>query len=157
MPEPFKLEVLGRALDPINSGILQALREVGTTFDGFLHTLSTRYSETAQLLERRRWELLAFPNPEAIRREDLRVFQAKLARGRNRVEDSTPEEEYKILMANLPEDWRLRVVQEEDERGEGICWLRVGEVNGFTKEEVVELMARKVGECPMQVEEKCGS
>ena len=119
LPEAVKLEVLRRSLDEVNASILQAVRERGTTFDQFMHTLDARYRELAQMFERQKWEYLECPDPSVCARDDFRLFRAKFVQGRNRVAIETLDQGYRLLMGKLPKEWRIKVMEEERERNEG--------------------------------------
>ena len=116
LPDAFKLEMLNKALDETNRTILQTHRERGGTFEGFMMELDRRYLSDVQEHHRRKWKALTIANPSRLSRDDFRGFRAKFERCKSRVLDATPEEEYALLMAKLPEDLRLKAVEEEEWR-----------------------------------------
>jgi hypothetical protein len=156
LTDAVKLEVLNRALDGTNRSIPRAHREKGGGFEEFMQTLDSRYLSDVQEYHRRRWNSLTFPHPTHISQEDLREFRAQFERCRNRVLDSTAEEEYTLLMTKLPGIWREKVVAEEEKRNKGRFWLRVGRIADYTREEVEEFLTAKAGERPRQLKEREG-
>ena len=36
---------------------------------------------------------------------------------RERVEDRTPQEEYKLIMSKIPDQWQKRILEEQEKRG----------------------------------------
>jgi hypothetical protein len=116
LPEVVKLEVLGRSLDKNNSSILRALGEGDITYERFMHILDSRCFEVAQIFERQKWESLVCPDPSFCSRDTFRLFRAKFVQCRNRVAVATIEQEYRLLMGKLPKEWRIKVLEEEQER-----------------------------------------
>ena len=99
---------------------------------------------------------MPFANPSRLSREDFREFKSKFERCRSRVQDATPEEEYSLLMAKLPEDWRLRAVGEEERRNRQRFGLRIGRLTGLGPEETESFLAERAGEPPLEVRERDG-
>jgi hypothetical protein len=121
----MKLEILNRALDPTNRNILQAHRENGGSYEHFMQSLDGRYMGDVQLYHRRSWDILSFPHPARITREDLRNFRAQFEKCKNRVLDATAEDVYGQLMSKLPISWHEEIVAEEDKRNGGGPWVRI--------------------------------
>jgi hypothetical protein len=51
----------------------------------------------------------------------LREFQLS----GDRVEEKTPQEEYKLLMSSLPKEWQKKVLEEEAKRGKHLFLVRM--------------------------------
>jgi hypothetical protein len=156
LPDAFKLEMLNKALDETNRTILQTHRERGGTFEGFMMELDRRYLSDVQEHHRRKWKALTIANPSRLSRDDFREFRAKFERYRSRVLDATPEEEYALLMAKLPEDLRLKAVEEEEWRNRQRFGLRIGRISGWGLDEMEDFLTQRAREAPLEIREKDG-
>ena len=148
------MEILNKALDGINKTVLQTHRERGGTYEGFMRELDRRYLSDVQEHHRRKWEALELANPSKPSWEDFREFRARFERCRSRVLDATPEEEYALLMANLPEDLRLKAVEEEEWRNRQRFGLRIGRISGWGLDEMEDFLTQRAREAPLEVRER---
>ena len=60
------------------------------------------------------------------------AFQREFQLRRDRVEERNPQEEYKLMMRNLSQDWQRRILEEESKRGKRKFLVRM---TGFDEKE----------------------
>ena len=148
------MDILTKALDEVNKTVLQTHRERGGTFEGFMLELDRRYMSDVQEHHRRKWRALTIANPSSLSRDDFREFRATFERCRSRLLDATPEEEYALLMAKLPDDWRLKAAGEEERRNDKRFGLRIGRVADLNLDDMDAFLTERAGEPPLDIGEK---
>ena len=117
-PDFLMLQHLAQALEQDDRLLLEHQLEncPSLTFKEFWDHLVSLYDRDTQAQLRMAWEAVLLPGGELTLEKWLnfwREFQLK----RDRVDDKTPQEEYKLLMRTLPETWQTKVVEEESRRG----------------------------------------
>ena len=118
IPDSILLEYFGGCLDESDQLFLENMTEKNPDlpFQEFWDSLAILYDRDTQAQLRLAWEGVRPPTGE-LNLEKWNIFQREWQLKRDRVEERTPQEEYKLLMRTLPTDWQRQVVHEEDKRG----------------------------------------
>ena len=69
------------------------------------------------------WQQVRLENSEKLTLRDWKHFANEFEIRRNRVESWTEEQEYDHLMKQLPQEWRLKIVSEENRRKRTQFWV----------------------------------
>ena len=112
-------EGLKLCLDEADKVLMQKMREQnkGLKFQDFFMLLRRRYESDSSLQNRRAWETLKLTSVgDTMTLLNWSVFVEKFQLFRNRVEDRSEGEEYRLLMEKLPEKWKRVVLNEESKR-----------------------------------------
>ena len=128
-PDNLLLEDLRQSLDVADQSLLERRREQNgrLTFQEFYEELQGLYDRDSAAQQRLAWESCKLPQGE-LNLDRWLEFQREFQLKRDRVEDKTPQEEYRNLMRNLPVHWQRLVVQEEAKRKKGKYLVRVTNV-----------------------------
>ena len=123
IPDMLLLQYLKQCLDASDQLLLENLleRNPRLPFQEFWDHLSTLYDCDTQAQQKLAWERVRLPKGELTLDKWL-SFLREFHLRRDRVEERTPQEEYKLLLRNLPEVWQRRVIEEEGRRAR-TTWL----------------------------------
>ena len=130
LPDMVQLQYLKPALDHSDQLLLENLleRNPRLTFAEFWETLSTLYDRDSQVQLRMAWETVRIAKGDLTLEkwlEFLREFQLK----RDRVEERTEQEEYKLLMRALPQFWQKKILLEEAKANKRTWKVRISGVS----------------------------
>ena len=126
MPDFLLLQYIKPSLDTSDQLMLENMMETNPrmTFQEFWGTLSELYDRDSQAQLRLQWESVKI-KPGDLNLDKwlqfLREFQLK----RDRVEDRSNQEEYKLLMKNLPREWQKKILVEEEKLGKNKFLVRI--------------------------------
>ena len=103
IPDILLLEILRTCLDETDQKFLQLKQDQNPalSFSAFWQMLQNMYDKESQAQNRLAWEAVRLP-PGDLTLERWLAFLMDFQIKRDRVEDHTPQEEYQLLLRNLP-------------------------------------------------------
>ena len=118
IPDMLLLQYFSQTLDSTDQLLLENMSEKNPniTFGEVWDYLSSLYDRDTQAQLRMAWENVRLQEG-ALTLEKWLNFQREFQLKRDRVEERTPQEEYKLLMRSLPKEWQKKVLEEEAKRG----------------------------------------
>lgn len=126
IPDMLLLQYLKHALDQADKLFLENSLELNPrlTFNEFWSMLQHEYDKDSQAQLRLAWESVRLPTGP-LTLEKWSVFYREYQLRRDRVEERTPQEEYKLLMRSLPLEWQKKVLREEAKLAENKFLVRL--------------------------------
>ena len=123
IPDMLLLQYFSQTLDSTDQLLLENMSEKNPniTFGEVWDYLSSLYNRDTQAQLRMAWENVRLQEG-ALTLEKWLNFQREFQLKRDRVEERTPQEEYKLLMRSLPKEWQKKVLEEEAKRASTNSW-----------------------------------
>ena len=120
------LRYLKSCLDTTDQLLLDNMEERNPylSFQSFWDHLASLYDRDSQSQHRLAWESVRLPSGD-LSLERWLTFVREFHLQRDRVEERTPQEEYKLILKQLPPDWQAKIIMEEAKRARGKFLVRM--------------------------------
>ena len=117
LPDSILLQYFSGCLDSSDQILLEMMQEKNEdlSFQDFWETLRSLYDRDTQGQLRLAWETVQLPKGDLSLEKWLK-FAREWELRRERVEDRTPQEEYKLIMSKIPDQWQKRILEEQEKR-----------------------------------------
>ena len=137
LPDCILLQALKGCLDENTKKELQRKKEANPqlTYTQFWGDLQSEFEGDVNFRHRSAWERVQLTNGQ-MNTINWRKFCTEFELLKQRVEDRTEQEEYKLIFKQLPEEWRVQVAREESNRRKYKFWVRVSNVIGYSPGEL---------------------
>ena len=138
LPESLRLQLLKASLDENSKKELRRKMEENPhiTYTQFWAELQNEFEGDVNYRHRNAWERVQLDQRAPLTSTKWRKFCAEFELLKQRVEDRTDQEEYRLIFRQLPEDWRLQVAREESRRRRNQFWVRITNLMGNTPQDL---------------------
>ena len=156
MWDTVKLENLKGLLDKTSLADFQAKYEANNelTFEEFWEEIDREFGRDATAQNRAAWKKVRLhQSGKRLSLDDWRAFQREFVLRRGRVEDRTENEEWELLIAQLPTYWTTEVAKEESKRDLRGHWVKVTNTPELTKRDMEYILKTQL-KCRLQEVQK---
>jgi hypothetical protein len=144
LPNHILINLFKSCLDSTDTLLVQRELESNpnTQFRDLWDLFSQTYEQDSQAQLKLAWESVKLP-PGDLTLEKWMKFLREFELKRNRVEDRTPQEEQKLLLKQLPDNWQKKILKQEANRSKGKFLTRISNLpRSLDNSQLAQMLSR---------------